>query len=104
MPEKPNTTLKDREMNVYQPLPQGPLLSPLEMIKRLQQLQGQHTEPKHMAMVDHGPRKGMTPTLFPFTMLSGPTDQPNPAERGMKHSLFVLEMHPRGTSLEGYHT
>jgi len=97
-PEELNIPLKDREINdqmpeiVCQPLPQGPLLSPLEMMEYLKQSQNQNTEPECMVMVDHGPRKGMTPTLFPFTMFSGPMDQPNLAERGMKHGLFDPSM------------
>ena len=76
----PKIPLKDREMNVQMPeiahqvLPQGPLLSPLERMEHLLQPQDQNTESECMVVVDHGPRKGMTPTLFPFTTLSGPMD------------------------------
>ena len=73
MPKEPNAPLKVRGMNdqmpeiVYQLLPQGSLLSPPEMIKHLSQPQDQNVESERMVVVDHGPRKGMTPTLFPLT-------------------------------------
>ena len=80
MTKAPKIPLKDREINVqtpeivYQPLPQGPLLSPLEIMEHLSQPQDQNIKSECMVVVDHGPRKGMTPPLFPFTMFSGPTD------------------------------
>ena len=58
------------------------------MTEHLQQPQDQDAEPERMVVVDHGPRKGMTPTLFPFTMFSRPTNQSNLAEKEMKHGLF----------------